>query len=70
MGESSSHQEGPGSISAPNPFSLQATEIHAHNTLDVEMASTDLGPSDPEAARASDMSDSGWCRIVEEPPDD
>lgn len=70
MGESSSHQEVPGFVSAPDPFSLQAPKVQAHNALEVVMVLTDPGPSETEAARARDLPDFGWCRIVEEPPDD
>ena len=70
MGESSSHQEVPGSVSEPNLFSLQASEVQAHNALDVVIVLTDPGPSETEAACARDLPDFGWCRIVEEPPDD
>ena len=52
VGESSSHQEGPCSVSAPNPFSLKAPEVQVHNALDVVMVLTDPGPSETEAARA------------------
>ena len=70
MGESSSHQEVPGSVSAPNLFSLQVSEVQAHNALDVVMVLTDPGPSEIEAACARDLPNFGWYKIVEDPPDD
>jgi len=76
--EYSSHQEGPASISAPNPFSVQAPEVPTHNALDMVMApaapgpfETDAAPSpyETDAAPTRDLPDFDWCKILEEPPD-
>lgn len=78
VGESSSQQEGHASVSAQNPFSLQVPEIPIHNALDVVMETAAPGSSktaaprardETEAARARELPEFGWCRIVEEPPD-
>lgn len=52
VGDSSSHQEGPGSVSAPNLRSVQAQEVPAHNAIDVVMKQVAPGPSENEVARA------------------
>lgn len=69
MGESISHQEGPSSVSVPNPCSPRAPEVPASNVIDMVMELAAPGPSVNDAAHAQDPSDVGWCRIVEEPPD-
>ena len=50
--------------------SLQVLEVPASSIPDVVMAPADPGPSESEEALAKDLMASGWCRIVEEPPDD
>ena len=50
--------------------SLQVPKVPASSVPDVAMAPADLGPSESEEALARDLMASGWCRIVEEPPDD
>lgn len=77
-GESSSHPEGPGSVTVSTSnlqmwigsTSLQCPDAQARNAQAVVMVPVVPGPSESEAALARDLPDTGWCRIVEEPPDD
>lgn len=78
VGESSSHQEGPTFGSVQIPFSLLVLDVPTHNALDMVMEMAAPGPSETDVAHASDdtnvaranaLTDFGWCRIVEEPPD-
>lgn len=62
--QTSNFQMGEGSAS------LQVPEVPASSVPDVAMAPADPGPSKSEEALARDLMASGWCRIVEEPPND
>ena len=50
--------------------SLQPPSIPASSVPDEDMVPAEPGPSVSEEALAHDMLASGWCRIVEVPPDD
>ena len=51
---------------------MQEPEAQVRRAHDVEIAPGDPGPSVSEASPTmdSDMFAEGWCRIVEEPPDE
>jgi len=78
LGEPSSHPAGLGSDNAQTlnlqmgiaSTSTQAPDAQARSAHGVEMAPVNLGPSESESALARDLLATGWCRIVEEPPDD
>jgi len=74
--DTSTHPGCSGAISTPssslqlnvkNP-PRQAANEQTCRAQDVMMA--DPGPSVQNAAQARDLLDFGWCRIIEEPPDD
>ena len=78
LGESSAHSAGLGATFAQTSnmkmgvgsASMQVPEAPSRSVPDVVMAPADLGPSESEDALARDLLASGWCRIVEELPDD